>query len=351
MKHEPPLRLALVGFGHVGRRFAARLLGPYARVLASWGVRPRVTGIATSRHGAALDRGGLDLRRCLGLVRSGKGLDALHRGAPIRSVADFIERVDADVLLELTTLEPRSGQPATSHVRQALARGLHVVTANKGPVAFALRELRRLARRHQVLFLHEGAVMDGTPVFNLMEPCLPGVRVLGFRGALNATTNLMLSRMEEGATFAAALQEARRRGIAEADAGHDVDGWDAAVKGCVLANALMGAAVRPPDVQRHGIRRVNPDRLRRLAREGKSLRLVVRGSRRGRSVRVTVKPEEVAAGDPLRTSGGDTILLLSTDLAGELGVFEAQGAVDQTAYALFSDLVTIVRRRRELART
>jgi homoserine dehydrogenase len=136
----------------------------------------------------------------------------------------------------------------------------------------------------------------------------------------------------------------------EADPRHDLDGWDAAVKGCVLANALMGASLRPDDVRRSGIRRVKADRLRRLARDGRSVRLVVRGSRRAGRVRVSVRPEEVAAGDPLCTSGADTVLLLSTDLMGELGLLERGATVDQTAYALLSDLVIIVRQRQSMAR-
>jgi homoserine dehydrogenase len=339
------LRLALVGFGHVGRRFATHLLGPYAPVLEECGVRPEVTGIATRRHGAALDPRGLDLRRCLDLVRAGRKLEPLHRGAPVSSVAEFIRRVEADVLLELTTLAPQSGEPATSYLRQAISRGLHAVTANKGPVAFALTRLRRLAHRHGVLFQHEGAVMDGTPVFNLVAQCLPGARVTGFRGVLNATTGLILSRMEQGATFAESLEEARRRGIVEADPSHDLDGWDAAVKGCVLANALMGASLRPSDVIRSGMRRLDPRRLRRLANQGSCVRLVVRGTQRAGHTRVSVRPEELGPGDPLRTSGADTVLILETDLMGEMGVFEAGATVDQTAYALLSDLVTIVRQR------
>ena len=87
---------------------------------------------------------------------------------------------------------------------------MHVVTANKGPVAFALRPLRALAARKKRLFLHEGAVMDGTPVFNLAERCLRGARIVSFRGTLNSTTNLVLSRMEEGLTASAAVKEAQR---------------------------------------------------------------------------------------------------------------------------------------------
>jgi homoserine dehydrogenase len=247
------------------------------------------------------------------------------------------------VLVEVTPLDPRRGEPAITHVRLALDRGLHVVTANKGPVAFAWRRLRALAARRHRLFLHEGAVMDGVPVFNLVERCLPGARVLGFRGTLNTTSNHILSRLEAGDTFDAALREAQFRGIAEADAGNDIDGWDAALKGCALANALMGAAVSPGSVPRRGIRGVTCSRARGALRRGRRLRLVVRGSRQDGRVRVSVRPERLPLGDPLAGAGPDAALILQTDVMGEFGVFERGMSLDQTAYALLSDLVTVAR--------
>jgi homoserine dehydrogenase len=335
------LRLALVGFGNVGRRFAERLPGRYGRVLRSAGLAPLVTGIATARHGIAIDPRGLALGRALRRVRAGGSLAALHRGAPVASVAEFIRRVPADALLELTPLDPLRGEPATRHVRLALRRGLHVVTANKGPVAFGLRSLRALARRRGRLFLHEGAVMDGTPIFNLHQRCLRGVRVLGFRGLLNATTTRILSRMQRGVSFEAALREAQRAGVAEADPRHDVDGWDAAVKGCAIANALMGARLRPRDVRRRGIAGVTAAEVRRALSSGARLRLIVRGRRRGRRVTLRVAAERVPVDDLLVSSGADGVLVLETDLMGEVGIWEGAGGVDQTAYALLSDLLAL----------
>lgn len=338
-----PLRIALLGFGSVGRAFAERLTGPYGRVLAGLGVRASLTGIATARHGAAIDRRGLPVRRCLARARAGRSLDLLHRGAPVRSPLDFIGRVPADVLLELTPLEPRRGEPATSYVRAALRRGLHVATANKGPVAFALRELRALAARRGRLFLHEGVVMDGTPVFNLVERCLPGARILGFRGLLNSTTTRILTRMEQGVGFERALREAQAAGVVEADPRNDLDGWDAAVKGCAIANALMGADVRPVHVRRRGIAGIEPADVRRAVRAGERLRLVVRGRRAGRGVRVSVAPERLPADDLLVSRGSDGVLVLETDLMREVGIWEGAGGVDQTAYALLADLVAVAR--------
>jgi homoserine dehydrogenase len=337
------LRVALVGFGNVGRRFAELLPAAYRPALAAAGVNVRVTGIATARHGIALDPRGLPLRRCLGIVRSGGTLDGLTRGGSVASPLELIRRVPADVLVEVTALDPRRGQPATAHVRAALERGLDAVTANKGPVAFAARRLHSLARRRGRLFLHEGAVMDGTPVFNLVERCLPGARVLGFRGVLNSTTSHILARMEEGASAASALREMQAAGVAEADPRHDLDGWDAAVKGCALANTLMGASLRPAQVRRRGIGAIGPAQVRAASKRGRRIRLVVRGTRRGRAVRVAVAPEAIALDDPLCVSGPDAVLVLETDLMGEIAVRERGATVDQTAYALLSDLLAVAK--------
>ena len=346
--HDPtamrrPLRLALVGFGNVGQRFAERLSGHYGKLLREAGVLPVLTGVATGRHGAAMDAAGLDVLRCLRTVRTGGSLASLHRGRPVVDSLDFVRRVRADVLLELTPQDPRRGEPATTHVRLALRRGLHVVTANKGPVAFAYRALRALALREGRLFLHEGAVMDATPIFNLKERCLQGARILGFRGTLNATSNHILSALEAGRSFATALREAQAQGIAEADPRHDLEGWDAAMKGCALAAVLMGATVRPSEVKRQGIVGLAAKDARRALRAGRRLRLVVRGAREGRRVRVSVRPEAVPLSDPLATGGPDAVLLLDTDVMGEIGVIERGMSLDQTAYALLSDLFEVVR--------
>jgi homoserine dehydrogenase len=215
------------------------------------------------------------------------------------------------------------------------------VTANKGPVAFAWGRLKRLALRRGSELLHEGTVMDGTPVFNLVSRCLPGCRILGFRGTLNSTTNHVLTRMEQGASLEEAVREAQAAGFAESDPRADLTGWDSAVKGCALANGLMGASVRPGDVRRRGVLRVTPQRLRGVLARGGRLRLVVRGIRDGARVRVSVAPEEVPLGDPLSAPGPDAALVLETDLVGGIGVYERGGTVEQAAYAILSDLLAL----------
>jgi homoserine dehydrogenase len=335
------LRVAFIGFGNVARAFA-RILGERRERLArEFDVTLRTTAIATARHGCVL-ASGIELDEASACVERGQSLITLGGVTPALDAFNVIAECDADLLFETSPLDPIAGEPATSYIRHALARGLHVVTANKGPLAFAYRELSALARNRGVQFRFEGTVMDGAPVFNLAESCLPAADVLGFAGLLNSTTNIILSGMEAGVSFDDALRDAQRRGIAEANADFDIDGWDGAVKAVALANVLMRADARPADVVRRGIRGISVDELRAASAAGCAIRLVARSERIADSIHLTVAPESIPLASPLAAaSGASNALTLKTDLMGELTIIETDPGVEQTAYALLSDMLRI----------
>jgi homoserine dehydrogenase len=171
---------------------------------------------------------------------------------------------------------------------------------------------------------------------------LPGTQVLGFSGVLNSTTNLILTEMESGRSFEDALADARRRGIAEANSDYDIDGWDAAVKAVALANVLMDADARPADVVREGVGNTTLEDLRSAADSGMAVRLVARGKRSTEGVKLTVAPERVPVGSALGwVRGTSNVLVLETDLMGEIAIVENDPGVEQTAYALLSDMIGI----------
>lgn len=346
-----PLDLVLIGFGHVARRFTSLVEAERPRLQAQYGIDWRIIAIATRRHGCALAPGGVDPARARELVEAGASVEPLHdrsSGAPPRDALDLIARVAAvatpghTVVVETTVLDARRGEPAITHIRQALAAGLHVVTANKGPVAFAYRELADAAARAGVLFLFEGTVLDGIPVFNLVRETLPGVRVVGFRGVVNSTTNAILTAMEAGGEFEPALRQMQRAGIAEADPSLDVDGWDAAAKAAALINVLMDGRITPHDIVRTGIAHVTGTDVRQALARGRRLKLVASAARDGDAVTGRVAPEELPLSDPLAgLSGVANALILRTDLLGEIAITQVDGGLTHTAYALLSDLVTI----------
>src|SRR5258708_29624149 len=112
------LRIALLGFGNVGRRFAELLLGPYGRALRGQGVRARVTGIATRRHGVVIDPRGVALQTCLRRVRAGLPLDRLRAG-PLASAAEFVRRGPPPLPVGGSPPHPRRGEPPPPHPRAA----------------------------------------------------------------------------------------------------------------------------------------------------------------------------------------------------------------------------------------
>lgn len=261
---------------------------------------------------------------------------------PVNDPLEISHSSDADLIFETTPLNPTTGEPAITFIRAALERGVSVVTANKGPVAFAYRELAALAGSTGACFRFEGTVMDGAPVFNLAEFCLPGASVSGFSGVLNSTTNLILTEMESGRSFADSLAEAQRMGIAEAAPAYDVDGWDATVKAVALANVLMNARVSPKDVEREGIGNLSGADMIEARKSRHTIRLVSRASKNATGVSVQVRPERVRESSLFGSlNGTDNALVIETDMMKEIAIVERNPEIEQTAYALLSDLITV----------
>jgi homoserine dehydrogenase len=283
--------------------------------------------VTTSRTHAGPPEGGHYVRSTTARATT---LDFLHDALTNSRAAARQRRL---VMIETTTLDIARGEPATSYIRAALTAGAHVVTANKGPVAFAYHALARAAARADRRFLFEGAVMDGVPVFNLVRDTLPAVNVLGFRGVVNSTTNFILTAMEQGRPFAEALAEMQASGIAEADASLDVDGWDAAAKTAALANVLLGARITPDAVDRRGITPRSGRRAVEAHAAGRRLKLVARARRERRRVTASVRPEELPADDLLAgVEGQQNAIILETDLLDEIAVVQRSGGLTQTAY-------------------
>ena len=304
------MKVGLIGYGNVGKAFA-RLLHSRRSAYPF-----RIVGIHTARHGSAY---------------SPRGLSVVPEFGPAAgSIEQFFEQAKPDVAIEITTLNPENGEPAVTHIKTAIQRGIHVITANKGPIAHAYAELRELARRAQVEFRFESTVMDGAPVFNMVRHSLPGVQILGFTGCLNSTSKLIIEAMSRGLGLEEGVTFAQSQGVAEADASFDIDGWDSAAKTAALANVFMDARATPALVEREGIRSFTTQQVMHLASEGKTPVLMSRGERDGEKVRLSVRPEVLATTDLLATvRGTSNVLLLHTDLMGTVGTVSIEPGVEQ----------------------
>lgn len=345
-----PLRLLLLGYGNVANALLPLLASRSEWLSQEFGIQPLISGIGTRRHGFWIHAHGVE---ATSLALEEQPVLAFRRFSDVQAVTDaaaFIQagkEAGASLLLELTTLQPQDGQPALSHIRQALLAGMDVITANKGPVAYAQAELESVARSHQVQFRFEATVMDGLPLINLAQFTLPAVGISAFRALLNTTSSLVLSMIEQGFTLEDAIKQAQVLGIAEADPWYDLDGWDAAMKTTILANNLLSAQITPRQVKREGIRNLSLEAIREATAAGTPFRLVSRGERSGGQVLAEVAPQRLLPGDILHVGKGTTsVISLDTEAMGTMTLVEHEPVVLQTAYGVLSDMITIIRQKR-----
>lgn len=343
-------RLAFVGFGNVGRALANLLIRKEQELLERYQITFITTGIYTARHGWAINPQGINLAEAIEYARRGEDLGIFsapdYRQREIANSFDFIRACPADVLFENTPVDHVTGEPAVTHVRLALEQNMHAITANKGVVVYGYRELKHLAETRGRAFLFESTVMDGAPIFSLFRSALPAANLRAFRGILNSTTNLILTRMEEeGETLEQAIRYAQQIGIAETDPSADVDGWDAAIKIAALATVLMDIPLKPQDVERQGIREITSEKIAEARAAGKRWRLICEAYRNGVSVKARVMPQMVGPDTPFYTIRGTTsIIEFQTDVLGDLSVIETDPSPQTTAYGLLSDFINAVRK-------
>ena len=328
--------LCLLGFGNVGKCFARLLLDKAAELRERYDLETRITGVASRRLGWLSNENGFNAEKLLA--------GDFSTGTKCGFIREWLSRGRADAFFENSSVNAQTGQPAMDYIRAALDHGAHAITANKGAVVHGYAALRDLAAARGKRFLFEACVMGGSPVFSLFRETLPATNVIRLRGVLNSTTSLILSEMENGNSFDAAVARAQELGIAETDPSADVDGWDAAVKVHALATVLMGAQLRIEDIARESIRGITQGKVFAARNAGKRIRLVARAEYRDARVVASVSPEELAAGDPLAAAsptGG--IIHFELDTLRDLIIASDRQGPDTTAYGLLADFLTAVR--------
>jgi homoserine dehydrogenase len=337
-------RFCLVGFGNVGQAFARLLLDKQTELQEKYDLTVSVTGITTGSHGAAINPDGLNLPDALALIGDDRRLNELSTLDAPENALDFIAACPADFMFETTPVNPQTGQPAINHIQKALEAGLHVVTANKGPVVHGYRMLTALAKDKGQRLLFESAVMDGAPIFALFRQPLAGANLIGFHGILNSCTNLLLERMEKGQTLDEAVDYGRSIGITETDPANDIDGWDAAIKVAALVTVLMGVPLTPQEVDRTGIRGITPGMITEALAAGERWKLVCTAEGTGdRQVRAAVRPQRVGADSPLYSvNGTSSYCEFKLDVLPGLGILESDPGPETTAYGMLADMLNIL---------
>ena len=320
------MKVIIAGMGSVGRGVA--------EMISKKGLGLTVTGIADSKSGI-INNDGIDLGGVLE-----KKQKTGYCGDKKISAADVINKADYDALVEVTPTNATTGEPGLGYIKRAMGRKKHVVTSNKGPIALAYTELKKLAAKNGVALRHEATVGGAIPIFHTICQGLAGNEILAIFGVLNGTCNFILTRMsDEGLTYEQALLEAREMGYAEADPTYDVQGIDASIKLVILANTIWGNGVTLNDVNRTGIDLLTPDALRLADDEDCTIRLIAEAIPKKGLLRVS--PRIIEKNHPLVVEGTLNAITIQTDMAKEITLIGKGAGSIETASAIIGDLLFI----------
>ena len=337
------IKIAILGFGNVGKAFAKLLIEKQEEILDKFKINVDVVAISTRSKGCLVNENGIDLISVLKDLEEFNHFDEKSSDYKNISSIEISENVDYDILFELTPLQIFSGQPAIDHIKTALMRKKHAVSANKGPIAWAFESLRDLANKNKVLFYYETTVMDGTPIFNLVDETLKFCKVTEVKGILNSTTNFVLEEIAKGKSYDEVIKEGKKRGFVEEDPSMDIEGWDASAKTAALLNVLMGANITPYDVDRKGIEDITYQQIKEAENRGNVIKLICYGGIDDGKVIAKVSPEEISKNSLLASIRGTTsIVSITTDLMGTVSIVEHEPEIEQTAYGVFSDLIRVL---------
>jgi len=338
------IRLLMIGLGNVGQGLLSILAEQRQTLEASYGLRFSVVGVNDLRMGSLADPAGIPLENILAAAAKGD-LRTIPAEIKERSVEEMLNGLEYDVLVEASYTDLRTGEPATSYIRQALHSGRHVVTTNKGPIALHYPELQRLAEQNSAQIGFEGTVMSGTPAIFLGMKWLKAAEIHRVQGILNGTTNFILTKMEQGNDYASALAEAQRLGYAEADPSGDVEGYDAAGKIVILANVLMGKSITMQEVNRQGITHLTSADIEQARREGKRWKLIGSLEVSEGTIKASVRPLALPLSNPLaQVMGATNAINYTTRYLGDVTLVGAGAGRLETGYALLADILSIYRK-------
>jgi len=329
------LRILICGFGVVGQSLVKLFDSRSEDLYAKYGLKPRVVGVCDSK-GSAIDSSGLDFRKLVETKKKNGSVKNYFKTKTNMSGLEMIKNQEADVLIETTASNYKDAEPGMAHITNAMKKGMHVISVNKGPLALAFPSLLELASYNQVMLKFSGTVGGGTPILDYAKDSLRGERIISFAGILNGTTNYILTNMGNGLSFESALKDAKDKGYVEADESLDLDGLDAAAKLVILANWIMGMKVTLPDIKCTGIREVTTEDIKKAAKKNCAIKLIASCNKD-----LEVCPKEVSIEDPLCVNGTLNAISFTSEHSGTQTIIGKGAGGMETASSILRDLLHI----------
>jgi len=336
------IRTVLIGLGTVNRGMLGILANQKQKMQNTYGLELSIVGVADS-SGVALKASGFDYQELIQLKNRKGYIRNLPEYQPAISVENISDHVDAEVLIESSSGNLKTGQPGLQIVRKALQKGWSVVLANKAPLVFGFDELHQLAKIHGGKLAYSATVCGGLPVINMLQRDLKLATLISLKGIFNATTNYILHELEHGGSIEQAIKEAQRIGAAEADPAHDVDGHDTANKLFIIMKSFTDFAGAISDIHVEGIRKINSQQVVEAKEGGRKIKLLASAEKMNSQWSLSVKPVLVERNSFLGTCDEwDMGLELKTDLYESISLKNYEADPLGTSAAVLRDVLEMI---------
>lgn len=338
------MKVAVIGYGGVGRAFV-ELINLKQEYLKKEDLNLQLNYVI-GRNGGVYNPGGINIEDFLSFGEVERDITRYSKGGSSEiTFQKMLQNMDVDVVIETTPTNKETGEPGMTHIKKSLEKGINVVTANKGPILLAYRELKNIAVKNGAQ-LGIGCTTGGAmPSINGGIMDLAGAEILSIEGVLNGTTNFIINEMEKsGVTYQEALKKAQELGIAETNPTLDVEGWDTATKLLILTNVLMNEDKQLKDVSIEGITKITPGEIKSCLEDGKKYKLVGKTIKENGKIQMTVRLEGLEPCHPLYgVEGKNKAVRYTSDVLGDLTIMGGASGVIPAGASIFRDLINIAR--------
>ena len=335
------IKIAYVGFGIVSQGLAEIILANNSALAEGKGLEIQTVGILDTFKGSKIDANGIDMHEVL--INAKNNNYSLLTDS-VSNIPEAIQKIEADIIIEASFTDIKTGEPAISHIESALKSNKHVVTTNKGPFAVGYKQIFKVASSMKKTVAIEGTVMSGTPIINVLNNGLLGSGITAVSGIMNGTSNYILTKMEVGMSYSDALLQAQKLGYAEADPTSDVEGLDTLAKVTILANVVFDEQLIQEDIEVKGISKITLSDVKEAASNNKRWKLI--GSvwkDNNDKVHGSVSPKLVSVNDSLYgISDATNALKITSNILGDTTIVGEGAGKIETGFALYNDIISIV---------
>lgn len=341
---EKQIRVLVGGLGNAGRPMIDLFISEQNRVARDYGIHFQIVGVADSK-GAAICPNGIPYQD-IASVKDYSGTVAAipEYGHPQMTALQMIEACDADIYVDGLPPFLPTGEPGTSNIQTALQKGMHVVTANKAPLALHWDSLFQLAKVKGLHLRYGTAASSGLPTLEMGKMLGKCGELLEFSGIFNASCMYVINELKNGVDFDTAVEGARERGFLEPNPSMDIDGWDTAMKTVIQANTYWGTSYTLSDVKIQGIRGITKQDIDESTAKQETWCMVGHAIMTDSGLELRAAPESLPVDHPLaKARWCDKVLWMKTRTQGEQVHYCLGASASSTPGNMFTDIITIAR--------